>query len=310
LALSGSGWPQGDRTLRLWEVASGKEIRRFDMTGIPLNPEKSGPREAPREVYCLEFTPDGKQAAAGICGGAVGLWDVSTGKLVRQFEGHTGTVYGLAVSNKGDRVLTGGRDSTARLWDAYSGAELLRIESSAAHVRGVAFSPDGKRALLGGWDHKMRLWDLESAQQLAETKVDDCCRSVAFSPSGGRAASAAGNTVCVWDLAESDTLRRLLELKHPGGVTCVAFSPDGTRLLTGGYDMNVRLWDTADGELVETYQGHRGWVFGVAFSPDGSLALSGGGGRYTANRGTNAGIDFALRLWRLPKKQTRVVKPK
>jgi len=310
LALSASGWPQGDRTLRLWEVASGKEIRQFDMTGIPLNPEKSGPREAPGEVFCLAFTPDGKQAVAGISGGAVGLWDVNTGKLVRHFEGHTGTVYGLAVTKKGDKMLTGGRDSTARLWDVNSGEELLRIESSAAWVRSVAFSPDGKRALLGGYDHKMRLWDLDAAQQLAETKLDNWAWSVAFSPDGGRAASAAGNTVCVWDLAESGTLPRLLELKHPGGATCVAFSPDGTRLLAGGYDMNVRLWDTANGELIETYQGHRGWVFGVAISPDGSLALSGGGGRYTANRGTNAGIDFALRLWKLPKKQTRVVKPK
>ena len=43
--------------------------------------------------------------------------------------------------------------------------------------------------------------------------------------------------------------------------------------------MNVRLWDTANGELIETYQGHRGWVFDVAISPDGSLALSGGGAR-------------------------------
>jgi len=232
LALSGSGWPQGDRTLRLWEVASGKEIRQLDMTGIPLNPEKSGSREAPGEVYCLEFTPDGKQAVAGISGGAVGLWDVSSGKLVRHFEGHTGTVYGLAVSKEGDRMLTGGRDSTARLWDLGSGEELLRIESSKAWVRSVAFSPDGKRALLGGYDHKMRLWDLDAAQQLAETKLDNWVWSVAFSPDGGRAASAAGSTVYVWDLAESDTLRRLLELKHPGGVTCVAFSPDGTRLLT------------------------------------------------------------------------------
>jgi len=310
LALSGGGWPQGDRTLRLWEVASGKEIRQFDMTGIPLNPEQSGGREAHGEVYCLEFTPDGKQAVAGISGGAVGLWDVSTGKLVRHFEGHTGTVYGLAISKEGDRMLTGSRDSTARLWEANSGEELLRIESSAAWVRSVAFSPDGKRALLGGYDHKMRLWDLDAAQQVAETKLDNWVWSVAFSPDGGRAASAAGNTVCVWDLAESDTLGRLLELKHPGGVTCVAFSPDGTRLLTGGYDMNVRLWDAADGELIETYEGHRGWVFGVAFSPDGSMGLSGGGGRYTANRGTNAGIDFALRLWKLPKRETRIAKPK
>jgi len=305
-ALSGSGWPGGDRTIRFWEVASGEEIRRFDMTAIPPSPERSGPREAPGEVFCLAFTPDGKQAAAGISGGAVGLWDVSTGKLVRHFEGHMGTVYGLAVSREGDKLLTGGRDSTARLWDVTSGNELLRIESSAAWLRGVALSPDGKQALLGSYDHKMRLWDLESARQLAEMKLGDFVWSVAFSPDGGRAASASGKTVCVWDFDESEPL---LQLEHPGGATCVAFSTDGTRLLTGGYDMNVRLWDAADGELIETYRGHRGWVFSVAFSPDGRLALSGGGGRYTANRGVNPGIDFSLRLWKMPKKQTRVAKP-
>ena len=57
--LSCSGWPTGDRTLRLWDVATGKKIRRFDTQAVPLNPGLSGEREAPGEFVNLAVTPDG-----------------------------------------------------------------------------------------------------------------------------------------------------------------------------------------------------------------------------------------------------------
>jgi serine/threonine protein kinase len=306
LALSGSGWPNGDRTLRLWEIATGKEIRQFELSVLPPNVEYAGPREAPRMVMSVAFTPDGKHAVAGITGGAIGLWNVDSGEWVRQFEGHTGSIYDLAVSPDGKHLLSGGRDATARLWDINTGEELLCIQSSPAWIRSVAFSPDGKRALLGGYDHKMRLWDLESVEQLSEMDHSGWVWNIEFSPDGSRAVSVAGKIVTVWDLETSNPIHRL---QQPGDTTCATFSPDGRRILTGGYDMTVRLWDAVEGELIETYPGHRGWIFGVAFSPDGHKALSGGGGRYTPNRGVEPGIDFALRLWQMPEKKTIVVKP-
>ena len=65
------------------------------------------------------------------------------------------------------------------------------------------------------------------------------------------------------------------QIGHPYGVTSVAFSPDGTRLLSGSDDKTLKLWDAATGALLRTFEGHSDQVRSVAFSPDGTRLLSG-----------------------------------
>src|SRR5207253_937260 len=73
-------------------------------------------------------------------------------------------------------------------------------------------------------------------------------------------------------------------------------SPDGTLLLTGGFDGKVRLWDFASGQLIRVLGEHEHFVFAVAFAPDGRTAASGGGGENIDGKFT-AGTDHDIRLW-------------
>jgi WD40 repeat protein len=134
--------------VRLWEVDSGKELRRFR-------------GEAEDVIYSVAFSPDGRHALTnGGPGFTLRLWDVETGEEVRRFSGHTDWPTQVAFSPDGRRALSGSRDNTVRLWDVASGQELGRFPGHTNTVNGVTFSPDGLRALSGSTDGTLRLWRL------------------------------------------------------------------------------------------------------------------------------------------------------
>ena len=98
-ALSGSD----DKTLKLWDLATGKEIRTF--TGHT------------NSVYSVAFSPDGRTALSGSDDKTLKLWDLATGKEIRTFTGHTSMVYSVAFSPDGRTALSGSDDKTLKLWD-------------------------------------------------------------------------------------------------------------------------------------------------------------------------------------------------
>ena len=97
-ALTGSD----DKTARLWEVATGTEMRRLDHSD---------------EVTSVAFSPDGQQALTGSWDKTARLWDVATGKEIHRLEGHSMSVRSVAFSADGRWALTGSYNHTARLWE-------------------------------------------------------------------------------------------------------------------------------------------------------------------------------------------------
>lgn len=271
-ALSGSE----DHTLRLWEVATGREVRTFagHIGG----------------VGAVAFSPDGKWILSGGTDGTLKLWDVATGRERRSFAGrttgtgHAGAVWSVAFSPDGQSALSGSEDRTLRFWDVSTGVERRVLSGHAGPVRSVAFSPNGELALSGSDDGTLRIWNVAAERQLRTLsghvgKVG----AVAFSPDGKWALSGGTDkTLRLWDVTMG--LERRVMIGHVGAVKSVTFSADGKWVLSGGEDGTLRLWDVLTGREMRSFVGRNQAVKSVAISPDGQLALSGS-------------EDKTLRLW-------------
>jgi WD40 repeat protein/serine/threonine protein kinase len=205
----------------------------------------------------------------------------------RTLRGHTGPVHSVAFSPDGKRLVSGGYDGTVKVWDAQTGQETLSLKGHTFEVHSVAFSPDGKRIASASNDQTVRVWDAQTGQEIRTLKGHTgAVTSVAFSPDGKRLVSGSWGQdqegrplrgeIKVWDVQTGQETLSLNGLTD--GVSSVAFSPDGKRLVSGSWDETVKVWDAQTGQQTLIFLEHTGAVLSVAFSPDGKRVVSGSGG--------------------------------
>jgi WD40 repeat protein len=294
----------------LWEVQSGKELRRF--VGLKDS------------VLAVAFSPGGDVLAAAGYDDGIQLWDARTGRPLRRLRGHTEGVLTLAFTADGKTLVSGSLDSSdsARCWDVASGRETRRLGIGSGIVNGVAVSADGALLAVGSDSGRVCLWAPGTWQELHPPRGHRYSPfSVAFLSDGKVVATAADNPPRLWaadtgkglrrlgpslgwsELARSADRKALAALRLDGLVRvwgpaaekprceymqgdalCVALSPDGGRVATGGEEGVVCVRDVATGKQLLRFQAHAQDNGGkrvecLAYSPDGkTLATSPPGG--------------------------------
>ncbi len=249
-----------DKSLRLWDVNTGHEVRTFEghLYG----------------VSSVAFSPDGRYVVSGNWDKTLKLWDVNTGHEVRTFTGHSGVVNSVAFSPDGRYVMSGSMDKTLKLWNVKSGREVRTFQGHTGWVRSVAFSPDGRYVVSGSLDNTLKLWEVKSGREVRTFKGHTGqVRSVAFSPDRRYVVSGSHDeTLKLWDVNSG---REVRTFKDAGEVSSVAISPDGRYVVSGSSDEAVKLWEVSTGHAVRAFKGHTDWVDSVAISPDGRYVVSG-----------------------------------
>jgi WD40 repeat protein len=151
-----------DKSLRLWDVDNGRQIRTFE--------------NVPDDVHCLTVSPDGKLVAVGHTigyeePGAIRLWDVESGREVRTLTGHTKRLCSVQFAPDGKTLVSSSFDKTVRLWDVSQGTLLKTFQGHPDRAEGAAFTVDGKRVLSVGDQNNpiMIMWDIATGTPLYQT---------------------------------------------------------------------------------------------------------------------------------------------
>ena len=282
-----------DKTLRLWDAATGKELRVFE--GYT------------KRICGAALSPDGRRVLSGSIDGTVRLWDVTTGKELLTMTCPVHQVFGVVFGPEG-KAITGGVDLNMHVWDLKTGKKAGVFTGHTDEVHKVAYSDEAKLAATCSNDGSIRLWDLEISKEVHKLiGHTGGVVSVCFSPNGKCLLSAGGTierggdaTLRIWDVETGKELKRI----NAANAFCVAFSPNGKRIVSGGYldmtwdgkrlvsgdcvDRTVRIWDVESGKELRKYEGHTDLVTCVAFFPDGKRIAS-------------ASADGTARIWRAPR---------
>lgn len=140
----GSGEPSRSGDITLWDVATGKLTKDYAETHLD-------------SVFALDFSPDGKLIASGGADKAVRITDLSTGKVVKVFEGHTHHVLGVSWRADGRLLASSGADNVVKVWDWTTGDRRKSVDGWDKEVTGVHYLGAADQFATSAGDNKLRL---------------------------------------------------------------------------------------------------------------------------------------------------------
>lgn len=254
----------GSKIVRIWDVATGEEL-------FPLMRHHNN-------VTSLAFSRDGTRLASIDYDGNVIVWDTATGKNLLEFYSNEQGCYPNTIFNAdGTRLIISSPCGNVGFWDI-SGSEVREIFHRKVRASGgsvsLNLSPDGTQLAVGE-NNSVAFWDASTGFDLFILPNDFQVFGADFRPDGRFfAAGGDSKTIRVWDLSSPG--EKLVLTAHEGNkIADVAFSPDGTRLVTESFIAgDARIWDAATVEKIMTIK-ESNICCSTAFSLDATRLITG-----------------------------------
>lgn len=261
LALAGD-----DHVIYLWDVETGKEVRRLE-----------GHTDW---VHTVAFSPDGKVLASAGNDRQVMLWDAATGSQRSLLSAANGAVNRLAWSHDGRRLAATGFENKLRIYDVGRQGLLKELEGPGSDLRAVAFSHDDRCLAVGGRTGVVRVYQTGDFGQLHEYRAHrQRIRDLLFTADDQQIVSVGEDQrIHVRSLGSSQGTD--LPPRPAKMLSLALVGPQ--QLAVGGSDNLIRLWDLSTGSEIGHLAGHEGSV--AALVADRNLLISGA-------------FDTTVRIW-------------
>lgn len=242
--------------VQVWDIAA-------SLDASPTNGPQKAWKIAPDSVYGVSWSLDGMRLAVGCADKTVRLIQVTDGKELLKFDNHSDWVFGTTWTTDGKRLVTGSRDRAMKLIDASNGQFIDDINKLLEPVLCISRHPKEDTIAYGGELGLTRIYKISENQGRTAANNDVNLRkeferlpgpvhAVAYSPDGKLLAiGGAGPEV---RLHNSSDAKRVATLKgHEGAVFALAFHPRTNHIVTGGFDGQLRVYETEKGELIRKF---------------------------------------------------------
>ena len=248
------------RMINVWRISDRKTIATY-----PTGDDNQG----------IAFSHDGAMlAAASESECLIRLWEVSTGRPLREFRGHTSGVFSVAFSRDDQTIISASDDHSIRLWDVATGQERGLWLGHTSRVWTIAIAPDGRSVASASDDGTVKIWDSDPRVDRYQLRVP-VPANFCFSPDGRTLITLEVGpqwAVARWDVRSRSLLQRT-PLKLAGCV-CSAFSPDGRLLAFARNDGVITLCDLATGQEQQFSDLALTGAYRLEFSPESSYLLA------------------------------------
>jgi RNA polymerase sigma factor (sigma-70 family) len=297
-----------NRTIREWDVTTGKLLRRLAEADEEASVRALGP------VGCLTLAPNGKTLVVGGDGNSLRFLDLDTGKEPTAATGHVGPVNTLAYAPTGKFLLTRGGDQSVRKWEATTGKQLKQLAVPAKTLN-HAVTPDGRTLAILDDKNALTLVDADNGMELARIAAPASKAPTFFFAPDGRTLVVRWldkTSIVLHDVPSGKERCQvgsgLIGASKAGSTgvdksTTFFFAPDSRRLAVFA-PKTAAIYDTTTGLLVQQFQlpdktsAHCG-----AFSPDGRLLA------LEYNQGAVSLVELATGKERLSLVQAPPTKP-
>jgi WD40 repeat protein len=240
-------------------------------------------RWRPQGVRGATFSLDGNRVIAAADDGNVHVWDLKS-QTERVLEGHSDWVNCVVSAPDGRTAVSASDDGTLKLWDLTRIPATLPARDHSDRVRAVAVLPGGTTAISTSDDHKLCIWDW--ATRCVRTVIYNQHRWVfacTHDPARMLLAGAAGE----FFLCELDSMQELRSfVGHEDVVRCLSVTRCGKRVISGGDDRTIRVWDLHSSNEILKIPLIGQWPRAIAITPDGHFAAT-------------AAESNVLKLWNL-----------
>ncbi|MHA2245772.1 MAG: serine hydrolase [Candidatus Hodarchaeales archaeon] len=195
-----------------------------------------------REVI---FSPLDHIIASGSSDGSIHLWNLTDGKVLHTLSRHHYGVIALDFSPSGKILASGGIDNKINLWNVTSGEHLKTWSLYPHGIIDLKWSPDGNSMVIGG----------------GEWMVDD------------KIGNQQDKLLQIMNVTTGKVIKSLVG--HTDAVHSVAFSKDGSKIISGSWDKTIKLWNTSNGTEIRSFGNHTDKVTSITFSNDETTIISG-----------------------------------